>query len=356
MAEMILTIDQGTTGTTAALYDDAGQVVGKAYREFTQIFPEPGWVEHDPNEIWRTVVDTVEEVCAKHPGEIVAVGITNQRETTVLWDRETGEPVHNAVVWQCRRTAGICESLRADEEWFRERTGLPVDAYFSGTKVKWILENGDGLCADNLRFGTIDTWLIWKLTGGKVHATDYTNASRTLLFNIRTKEWDAELCARLEVPAHILPEVKRSADDYGEVSTIGAIAGVPILGVAGDQQAALFGQACFEKGQMKNTYGTGCFLLMNTGSEAIFSQKGLLTTLAADGRGEPCYALEGSIFVAGAAIQWLRDELGIIDSSAQSEAMARAVEGNAGVVPGARLRRSRRAALGHGRAGGASSA
>ncbi len=327
----ILSIDQGTTGTTTVLYDQNGGIVGKAYRELSQIYPEPGWVEHDPVEIWQTVVDTVEELRSRYSGKIAAVGITNQRETTVLWDSKSGTPIYNAIVWQCRRTADYCEELRENEASFRKKTGLPVDAYFSGTKVKWILENIKGYRLDDILFGTIDSWLIWKLTSGKVHVTDYTNASRTLIFNIKEKKWDQDLCQLLSVPLSILPEVKKSIDDYGYVESIPSLAGVPIFGVAGDQQAALFGQACFTKGQTKNTYGTGCFLIMNTGSEAIASNKGLLTTLAADGSGEPCYALEGSIFIAGAAIQWLRDELGILEKASDSEKAARSVENNGGV-------------------------
>lgn len=327
----ILSIDQGTTGTTSIFYDQSGRIVGKAYGEFSQIYPQPGWVEHNPMEIWQTVVDTVEELCTRYPGKIAAVGITNQRETTILWDRTTGTPIYNAIVWQCRRTAEYCESLREHEGLFRSKTGLPVDAYFSGTKVKWILENAKTYRLDNILFGTIDSWLLWKLTGGKVHATDYTNASRTLLFDIREKHWDQELCRLLDVPISILPEVRSSIDDYGVVESIPSLAGTPILGVAGDQQAALFGQVCFTKGQIKNTYGTGCFLLMNTGSEAISSSKGLITTLAVDGSGDPCYAVEGSIFIAGAAIQWLRDELGILEKASESEAAARSVENNGGV-------------------------
>ncbi len=327
----ILSIDQGTTGTTTVLYDAAGRIVDKAAREITQHYPQPGWVEHDPLEIWQSVVDTVEELCARHGAPIAAVGITNQRETAILWDRRTGEPIHRAIVWQCRRTAAMCDALREHAPMIRVKTGLPLDAYFSGTKVKWLLENVDGIDPGSLLFGTVDSWLIWKLTGGKVHATDYTNASRTLLFNIHDKRWDEELCQLLGVPQSILPHVRQSVDDYGVVEAIDSLKGVPICGVAGDQQAALFGQTCFGRGQAKNTYGTGCFLLMNTGADAVESNKGLITTLAADGAGEPCYALEGSIFVAGAAIQWLRDELGLLENAADSEAAARAVEDNAGV-------------------------
>jgi len=327
----ILAIDQGTTGTTTVLYDQNGKIVDKAYREFTQIYPKPGWVEHDPLEIWQTVVNSVNELCAGKTGDIAAVGITNQRETTILWDKITGEPIHNAIVWQCRRTAPFCEELKPQEELVRSKTGLPVDAYFSGTKITWLLKNVKDYNPDNLLFGTIDTWLIWKLTEGKVHATDFTNASRTMIFNIVEKKWDADLCKLLEIPTSILPQAKKSMDDYGTVQSIPILKNIPIYGVAGDQQAALFGQACFEKGQVKNTYGTGCFMLMNTGADAIFSQNGLVTTLAVNGDGEPCFALEGSIFIAGAAIQWLRDELGFIQQSSESEAAALSVENNGGV-------------------------
>ncbi len=327
----ILAIDQGTTGTTTVLYNQEGEIVDKAYRELRQIFPRPGWVEHDPLEIWQTVVDSVQELKSRNKEKIVAIGITNQRETTIAWDKKTGQPIHNAIVWQCRRTADICEKLKPKEELFRNKAGLPVDAYFSGTKIKWLLQNVKEYKVDNLLFGNIDTWLIWKLTNGKVHATDYTNASRTLIFNIIEKKWDAELCQLLNIPPSILPQVKKSVDDYGVVESIPEIAEVPIFGDAGDQQAALFGQACFEEGQSKNTYGTGCFLLMNAGSNAIFSKKGLVTTLAVNGKGNPCYALEGSVFIAGAAIQWLRDELRIIDKSADSEKAALSVEDNGGV-------------------------
>jgi glycerol kinase len=327
----ILAIDQGTTGTTAALFDQRGQVVNRAYQEFLQIYPHPGWVEHDPEAIWQTVIATVEKLCSERQRQIAAIGITNQRETTVIWEKKNGSPVYNAIVWQCRRTARDCERLKQHEGIIRQKTGLPVDAYFSGTKVKWILERLGDYSPHDLLFGTVDSWLVWKLTGGKVHATDYTNASRTLLFNIHEKRWDLELCRLLGVPPSILPEVKPSVADYGHVETIPELRGVPILGVAGDQQAALFGQLCFTKGQVKNTYGTGCFLLMNTGNDAIQSEKGLITTLAVNGEGEPCFALEGSIFIGGAAIQWLRDEIKILHSSSESEKAAQAVSDNAGV-------------------------
>ncbi|PIS30013.1 MAG: glycerol kinase [Candidatus Marinimicrobia bacterium CG08_land_8_20_14_0_20_45_22] len=326
----ILSIDQGTTGTKASLIDQNCQIVDKSYREFHQIYPKPGWVEHDPLEIWQTVVETIGDVSARHRGEILALGITNQRETTVVWNRKTGLPVYNAIVWQCRRTTEICQSLKPFEPFFREKTGLPIDAYFSGTKIKWILENVPDDPTD-LLFGTIDTWLIWKLTNGKVHATDFTNASRTLIYNIRKKCWDEELCRLLSIPMNILPTVKNAIDDFGVVETIPAIDGVPIAGVAGDQQAALFGQNCIKNGEVKNTYGTGCFIMMNTGDRYIASHKGLLTTLAIGGSGEPCYALEGSIFIGGAAIQWLRDELKMIEKASDSEAAAYAVNDNGGV-------------------------
>lgn len=327
----ILAIDQGTTGTTTILYNQQGQIAAKAYREFQQIYPRPGWVEHDAEEIWQTVIETVTKVCAGNPVKIAAIGITNQRETTVLWDKITGKPLHNAIVWQCRRTAGMCENLQKHAPLFLQKTGLPVDAYFSGTKIKWLLDHIENIDPSNVLFGTIDSWLIWKLTAGKVHATDFTNAARTLLFNIHEKRWDAELCQLLDIPAEILPQVKKSCDRYGVAETIPAIKNVPICGVAGDQQAALFGQSCFAPGQVKNTYGTGCFIMMNTGKEAVTVPEGLLTTLAVDSYGEPCYALEGSVFIAGAAIQWLRDELGILKNAAASEAAARAVENNGGV-------------------------
>jgi len=327
----ILAIDQGTTGTTTILYNGDGQLVDRAYRPFTQLYPKPGWVEHDPMEIWQTVVESVNEIMQKNPVSVRALGITNQRETTILWDVQTGQPVHNAIVWQCRRTASICEDLRGHEDLFKAKTGLPLDAYFSGTKIKWLLENVLDLQGKVLKFGTVDTWLIWMLTGGRVHATDYTNASRTLLFNINSMEWDAELCDILDVPGSILPEVRFSADDYGRVQSIPALKDVPILGVVGDQQAALFGQRCFDAGEVKTTYGTGAFMLLNTGTEKVASSHGLLTTIAADAAGKPCYALEGSVFIAGAAIQWLRDELQLIHSADETEAAALSVEDNGGV-------------------------
>jgi len=328
---MILAIDQGTTGTTTALYDRKGQLVKKAYRSFKQIFPKPGWVEHDPLEIWQTVVDTVAEILQDTSTTITAVGITNQRETVVIWDKTTGKPIYNAIVWQCRRTADICRELRRHTYLFRIRTGLPLDPYFSGTKIKWLLDNISGYQIGNLLFGTIDTWLIWNLTGGKKHVTDLTNASRTMLFNIRDRNWDDDLLGILKIPGSLLPEVLPSAGEFGNVETLPGLEGAPISSVAGDQQAALFGQRCFQKGQIKNTYGTGCFLVMNTGTDLIQSEKGLLTTLAIDQDCQSCYALEGSIFIAGAAIQWLRDELQILGDAAESEVLATSISDNGGV-------------------------
>jgi len=327
----ILAIDQGTTGTRAILYDQKGQIVQSVYEEFTQYYPKPGWVEHDPLEIWQTVVNTVNLLTRNYRGQIAAVGITNQRETTVVWDKVTGKPVYNAIVWQCRRTASICESLKKYEPVFQARTGLPLDAYFSGTKIKWILKQISGLPTDRLLFGTIDSWLIWKLTKGKVHATDFTNASRTLLFNIVDKIWDSELAKIIGVPLSMLPKVKDSMDDFGTVEAIECLKGVPIYGVAGDQQAALFGQGCVDRGMIKNTYGTGCFAILNLGDSFQLSQQGLLTTLAINREGKPCYALEGSIFIGGAVIQWLRDELKLIAKAADSEAAALKVSDNNGV-------------------------
>jgi len=327
----ILTIDQGTTGTTTAIFDRETNLVKKAYRSFKQIYPQPGWVEHDPMDIWQTVLDTTNELLTDFGDEISAVGITNQRETTILWDKKTGKPIHNAIVWQCRRSTPICEQLSEHGSLIHDKTGLPLDAYFSATKVKWILEKTASFNMDDLLFGTVDTWLIWMLTGGKIHATDYTNASRTMMYNINDLTWDEELLDLFGISKQILPQVKNSADDYGVIDAIPALAGIPILGVAGDQQSALFGQKCFNSGQVKNTYGTGCFLLMNTGDQPVLSQKGLITTLAIDGKCEPCYALEGSIFIAGAVIQWLRDELQVIVSAEESEQIAESIPDNSGV-------------------------
>lgn len=282
---VVLAIDQGTTGTTCVLYGPDGRVHARAYRPLEQIYPAEGWVEHDPLEIWRGVVSAVRELTSVSPLPVVAAGITNQRETTVIWNRNTGEPVHNAIVWQCRRTSDICRRYEAERERIRAKTGLPLDAYFSATKIRWILERYRGLDSGQLLFGTIDTWLLWKLTGGKVHATDYTNASRTLLFDIREKQWDRELLELFGVPLSMLPEAGPSMGDFGSVSAISELQGVPVAAVAGDQQAALFGQCCFEPGMIKNTYGTGCFLVMHTGDRCIRSRNGLIATLAIDAGG-----------------------------------------------------------------------
>ena len=327
----ILSIDQGTTGTTAILVDHDGEILAKAYREFTQLYPQPGWVEHDPLEIWQTVIECISELKTSYGGVIEALGITNQRETTVIWDADTGVPIYNAIVWQCRRTASICKALESKRTLIKQKTGLGLDAYFSGTKAQWILENANYQQGQKLKFGTIDTWLIWKLTAGLVHATDSTNASRTMLYNIHEKRWDSELCELMHISLKLLPQVKNSADDFGKVTSVKDIENVPIRGVAGDQQASLFGQQCFLPGEVKNTYGTGCFVMINTGTEAINSKHGLITTIAADPFGKPCYALEGSIFIAGAAVQWLRDELGLIETAAASETAALIVPDNGGV-------------------------
>ena len=337
----ILALDQGTTSCRAMLFDKESKIVGVTQKEFAQIYPKAGWVEHDAEEIWSTQYGVIAELIAKigiKIDEIASIGITNQRETTVVWDKFTGKPVYNAIVWQCRRTTAICDDLKAKgyEDMVREKTGLVVDAYFSGTKVKWILDNVEGARAKaekgELLFGTMDTWLIWKLTGGKVHVTDYSNASRTMMYNIRELHWDEELLKMLDVPQGMLPEVHNSSEVYGNTDT-GVFLGfeIPIAGVAGDQQAALFGQACYEPGDAKNTYGTGCFMLMNTGSKIYTSKHGLLTTIAWGIDGKVEYALEGSIFIAGAAIQWLRDGLKIIDVAPDSEYFAKKVEDADGV-------------------------
>lgn len=336
----ILALDQGTTSSRAILFDHAGRPQAVAQREFEQIFPQSGWVEHDPNQIWSSQADVAAEVIAKAgvaPSEVATIGITNQRETAIVWDRSTGEPVFNAIVWQDRRTAGICDRLReaGHEELIRSRTGLVVDAYFSGTKVQWILANVDGAREraerGELAFGTVDSWLIWKLTGGRVHVTDVTNASRTLLYDIRKMEWDDELLELFEVPRSMLPEVRSSSEIYAETSGEVLSASVPIAGIAGDQQAALFGQVCTEPGMVKNTYGTGCFMLMQTGEEAVRSENNLVTTIAWQIDGRTNYALEGSIFIAGAVVQWLRDGLGLIESSSDVEVLAGTVKDNGGV-------------------------
>ena len=327
----ILAIDQGTTGTTCILYNSEGGVVARAYREITQFYPEAGWVEHDPEEIWQSVVLCVRELKAQYSQSITAIGITNQRETTIVWDKRTGKPVHPAIVWQCRRTSDLCWRYAAEGELITSKTGLPLDAYFSATKIRWILDHYPDLNPETLLFGTVDSWLLWKLTGGRVHATDFTNASRTLLYNIREKRWDDELLDIFAIPKSILPEVRNSMDDFDRVTALEELDGVPIAAVAGDQQAALFGQCCFETGSIKNTYGTGCFMVMNTGETFLKSHHGLLTTLALNAAGKPCYALEGSVFIGGAVIQWLRDGLQLLHHAAESEAMALEAGSNGGV-------------------------
>jgi len=341
MEKYILSLDQGTTSSRALLVNQKGEIVHIAQKEFTQIFPKPGWVEHNASEIWGSILAVIAGVLSESdvkPEQIAGIGITNQRETTVVWDKETGIPVYNAIVWQSRQTSGICEELKEKgyNDLFREKTGLLIDAYFSGTKVKWILDHVDGAREKaeqgKLLFGTIDTWLIWKLSGGQAHVTDYSNASRTLMYNIHELKWDEELLEILEIPASMLPEVRPSSEIYGQTVDYHFFGKeVPIAGAAGDQQAALFGQACFEKGMAKNTYGTGCFMLMNTGEKAVKSEHGLLTTLAWGINGKVEYALEGSIFVAGSAIQWLRDGLGLIQDAKESEDYAAKVPSTDGV-------------------------
>jgi glycerol kinase len=328
----ILALDQGTTSSRAIVFDHAGSVVSVAQQEFRQIFPQPGWVEHNANEIWATQLHTAKEALAKAnlgAGDIAAIGITNQRETTVVWDRDTGEPIHNAIVWQDRRTAANCDRLKARglAGVIKRKTGLVIDAYFSGTKLAWLLKNVRK--HGRLAFGTIDTWLLWQLTGGRVHATDPSNASRTMLFNLKTGDWDDELLKILGVPRAVLPEVRSSSEIYGETTLFGGT--LPIAGIAGDQQAALFGQACTQPGMVKNTYGTGCFMLMNTGTKPVPSKNNLLTTVAWRVGDRTEYALEGSIFIAGAVVQWLRDGLGIIKSSSEVEALAAQVTDPEGV-------------------------
>ena len=313
------------------LYDAVSTVIADSYRELTQIYPREGWVEHDPLEIWETVVNTVGELKAAFSGEMTTIGITNQRETTIVWDKATGVPVCNAIVWQCRRTSDLCRKYNAETEMIAEKTGLPLDPYFSATKIRWILEHCSIDNPQNLLFGTVDSWLLWKLTGGEVHATDYTNASRTLLYNIKEKKWDDDLLKVFGVPRSLLPDVKNPMDDFGSVRTIRGLDGAPIRAVAGDQQSALFGQCCFTQGMVKNTYGTGCFMVMNIGDRFIRSKNGLLTTLAIDAGGRPCYALEGSVFIGGAVMQWLRDEMGLIEHVGESEMIAREAASNAGV-------------------------
>lgn len=340
MAKYIMALDAGTTSNRCILFDHNGKICSVAQKEFTQIFPKPGWVEHDANEIWSTMIGVVAEAMAKvkcAESDIAAMGITNQRETTIVWDKETGEPICNAIVWQCRRTSEYCDELknRGLVDKIRSKTGLVIDAYFSATKLKWILDNVEGArekaVQGKLLFGTVETWLIWKLTDKKVHVTDYSNASRTMMFNINSLQWDDEILAELNIPKSMLPEAKPSSCVYGYTAS----GNIPIAGAAGDQQSALFGQTCFNAGDAKNTYGTGAFLLMNTGDRPVFSKNGLVTTIAWGMDGKVNYALEGSVFVAGAAIQWLRDEMHLIDSSCDSEYMAQKVEDTNGcyVVP-----------------------
>ena len=340
MEGYILALDQGTTSSRAIVFDHDGKVRSSAQKEFTQIFPQPGWVEHDPNEIWSTQAGVAAEATAKmgiNGTSIKAIGITNQRETTIVWDRTTGEPVYNAIVWQDRRTAPLCDRLKTEgkADMVRSKTGLVIDAYFSGTKINWILDNVEGARekadAGGLAFGTVDSWLVWKFTRGKVHITDITNASRTMLFNIRTQQWDDELLAMLNVPKSMLPDVKQSSEVYGETATTIFASKVPVAGIAGDQHAALFGQMCLEKAMVKNTYGTGCFMLMNIGEEFIESKNNLLTTVAWKINGKVQYAFEGSIFIGGAVVQWLRDGLGIIRTSAEVEQLALSVPDTQGV-------------------------
>ena len=344
MAKYIMALDAGTTSNRCILFNEKGEICSMAQKEFTQHFPKPGWVEHDAGEIWATQLQVAREAISRigaKPEEIAAIGITNQRETTIVWDKHTGKPVCHAIVWQCRRTAEYCDSLKARglTDKFREKTGLVIDAYFSATKVKWILDHVEGAREraerGELLFGTVETWLIWKLTKGKVHVTDYSNASRTMLFNINTLQWDEEILRELDIPRSMLPEAKPSSCIYGYADASFFGGEIPIAGAAGDQQAALFGQTCFHAGEAKNTYGTGCFLLMNTGEKPVFSKNGLVTTIAWGIDGKVNYALEGSIFVAGAAIQWLRDELRLIDSASMTEYMAQNVEDSNGcyVVP-----------------------
>jgi glycerol kinase len=344
MGKYILALDQGTTSSRCILFDRKGTICSVAQKEFEQIYPKPGWVEHNPMDIWSSQISVMVEAMSKinaQAHDIAAIGITNQRETTIVWDRHTGKPVYNAIVWQCRRTSDTIEDLkkRGLDAMIREKTGLIPDAYFSGTKIKWILDNVEGARekaeAGDLLFGTVDTWLIWNLTKGKVFVTDYTNASRTMLFNIDERKWDEDILRELDIPRSMLPTVKPSSEVYGETD-MDVIGGhIPIAGAAGDQQAALFGQCCFLEGEVKNTYGTGCFLLMNTGNKRVQSKNGLLTTIAASIGKEAEYALEGSVFVAGAAIQWLRDELGLIENAAMSEKLAMEVANTNGayVVP-----------------------
>ena len=341
MAKYVMALDAGTTSNRCILFNEKGEMCSVAQREFIQYFPKPGWVEHDADEIWASMLGVAVEamnMIGAAAEDIVAIGITNQRETTIVWDKNTGEPIYHAIVWQCRRTSEYCDSLKEKglTDKFREKTGLVIDAYFSGTKVKWLLDNVPGAREraekGELLFGTVDTWLVWKLTQGRVHVTDYTNASRTMLFNIHTKQWDDKMLEILNIPRSMLPEVRNSSEIYGQTN-IGGKGGVriPVAGIAGDQQAALYGHLCVHAGQAKNTYGTGCFMLLHTGNKAITSKNGLLTTIACNAKGEPEYALEGSVFIAGASIQWLRDELKIVHDSFDSEYFAQKVTDSNGV-------------------------
>ena len=345
MKNYVLALDQGTTSSRAILFDKAGKIVAKAQHNFTQIYPKPGWVEHDPLEIWGTERMVLSQVLRESDlaGEVAGIGITNQRETTIVWDKATGKPIYNAIVWQCRRTADICDALVRDHrgvsELVAEKTGLLIDAYFSGTKIKWLLDNVPGAREraerGELLFGTVETWLIWKLTGGKAHVTDYSNASRTMLFNIHTLEWDAELCRLLNIPMSMLPKPVGNSEVYGVVADgiegLEELAGVPVCGAAGDQQSALFGQGCYDRGQAKNTYGTGCFTLMNLGGEPVRSRAGLVTSVAWNVGGKTTYALEGSVFNAGSAIQWLRDEMHLISDAPECDTLAESVPDTGGV-------------------------
>lgn len=339
MKPYILSIDAGTTGITVLILNKKAAIIKKYYKEFTQYYPQPGWVEHDGEEIWDVTHNLIRSAFQDYsPEDCATIGIANQRETTIIWDRKTGKPIHNAIVWQCRRTQKICQELKdaGHEDLFNNKTGLVIDSYFSGTKIKWLLNNVNGARENaesgNLAFGTIDSWLLWKLTGSYVHATDFTNASRTMIFNIETKEWDKDLLRILEIPPSLLPEVNNSSGKFG--TTVEKLFGVsvPITGIAGDQQAALYGQGCFDAGETKCTYGTGCFLLTNTGTKRINSTSGLLTTIACNAEGKPSYALEGSVFIGGAVIQWLRDEMQILSKASDAEAMAQAVESSNDVV------------------------
>jgi len=335
----ILSIDAGTTGITVVILDKRASICKKYYSEFTQYYPQSGWVEHDAEEIWTITCNLIQSAFKEYPpSNCAAIGITNQRETTLIWDRETGKPIHKAIVWQCRRTHKVCTNLKnaGYEKLFEGKTGLVIDSYFSGTKIQWLLDHVDGARGKaemgKLAFGTIDSWLLWKLTGGYIHATDFTNASRTMIFNIETKKWDEKLLQILTIPSTLLPDVKNSSGEFGKTDKQLFGEAIPITGVAGDQQAALYGQGCFEKGTSKCTYGTGCFLLINTGDKRVNSTSGLLTTIACNAEGKPIYALEGSVFIGGAVIQWLRDELQILSHASESEKMALAVEDSNGVI------------------------